>query len=36
MNPDEVRTLFDQQAAGYDRQWQRLSPIRDCLHWLLR
>lgn len=36
MNPDQIRTLFDQQAAGYDRQWQRMAPIRDCLHFLLR
>lgn len=35
MQPDEVKTLFDQQASGYDKQWARMSPIRDCLHFLL-
>src|SRR5690606_12507615 len=26
---------FDQQAAGYDRQWAKTAPIRDCLYFLL-
>lgn len=34
MDKEAVRTLFDQQAAGYDQQWARLAPIRDCLHLL--
>jgi len=35
VHPQELETLFDQQAAGYDQQWSRMSPIRDCLHYLL-
>ena len=35
MQPDAVRELFDQQAAGYDRQWEKTAPIRQCLHFLL-
>ncbi len=35
MNQDEITRLFDQQAAGYDAQWARTHPIRDCLHLLL-
>ncbi len=35
MNKDEIKALFDQQAAGYDRQWARMAPIRECLHYLL-
>lgn len=35
MRQDELRAAFDQQAAGYDKQWARLSPIRDALHFLL-
>ena len=35
MQPDEIKALFDQQASGYDKQWARMSPIRDCLHLLL-
>jgi tRNA (cmo5U34)-methyltransferase len=35
MRQDELRAAFDQQAAGYDKQWARLSPIRDVLHFLL-
>lgn len=34
MDKEAVRTLFDQQAAGYDQQWARLAPLRDCLHLL--
>lgn len=36
MDKDTVKTLFDQQAAGYDQQWARLAPIRDCLHLLVQ
>lgn len=32
---DRIKSLFDQQAAGYDKQWTRLAPIRDGLHFLL-
>tara|TARA_Y100000748_G_scaffold82439_1_gene68103 strand:- start:1668 stop:2363 length:696 start_codon:yes stop_codon:yes gene_type:complete len=35
MNSKELEALFDQQAAGYDQQWARQAPIRDCLHFLL-
>jgi tRNA (cmo5U34)-methyltransferase len=35
MQPDEIKALFDQQASGYDKQWARMSSIRDCLHLLL-
>ena len=35
MNPDQLTSLFDQQAAGYDAQWARTQPVRDCLHLLL-
>lgn len=35
MNQDELNSLFDQQAEGYDRQWARMAPIRDGLHALL-
>jgi tRNA (cmo5U34)-methyltransferase len=35
MQGDELKAAFDQQAAGYDRQWAKLAPIRDGLHFLL-
>lgn len=35
MHRDEIKALFDRQAAGYDAQWAKTSPIRDCLHLLL-
>jgi tRNA (cmo5U34)-methyltransferase len=35
MNHDELESAFDQQAAGYDKQWAKLSPIREGLHFLL-
>lgn len=35
MRPEEIRAVFDQQAAGYDKQWVKLSPIREGLHFLL-
>ena len=35
MQPDKIVSLFDQQAAGYDRQWARTAAIRDCLYLLL-
>ena len=35
MNQDEIKALFDQQAAGYDTQWEKTLPIRNCLHFLL-
>lgn len=35
MNQDQIKALFDQQAEGYDSQWSKTAPIRDCLHFLL-
>ena len=35
MNQDRIKALFDQQAEGYDAQWSKTAPIRDCLHFLL-
>lgn len=35
MNQEEIKALFDQQAASYDSQWAKTAPIRNCLHLLL-
>lgn len=35
MQREELKAVFDQQAPGYDKQWARMAPIRDCLHYLL-
>lgn len=35
MRQDEIKALFDQQAANYDTQWAKTAPIRNCLHLLL-
>lgn len=35
MKRDEIAALFDQQAAGYDTQWLRMSPVREGLFFLL-
>ncbi|MBF5057639.1 methyltransferase [Alcanivorax sp. 521-1] len=35
MNQDQIKALFDQQAEGYDAQWSKTAPIRECLHFLL-
>lgn len=32
---EELKAVFDQQASGYDKQWARMAPIRDGLHFLL-
>ncbi|KAF1686930.1 SAM-dependent methyltransferase [Pseudoxanthomonas broegbernensis] len=35
MRREEIKAVFDQQAQGYDRQWARMAPIREGLHFLL-
>lgn len=35
MDRNEVAALFEQQAAGYDTQWERMSPVRDALYFLI-
>jgi tRNA (cmo5U34)-methyltransferase len=35
MNQNEIKAIFDQQAAGYDAQWKKTAPISQCLHFLL-
>jgi tRNA (cmo5U34)-methyltransferase len=35
MQPDELKRIFDRQAAGYDAQWARMAPVRDGLYFLL-
>lgn len=35
MRSDEIKAIFDQQAASYDERWARTAPIRDALHFLL-
>lgn len=35
MQPEELKKIFDQQAAGYDTQWARMAPINNGLYFLL-
>lgn len=35
MRDEELKALFDQQAAGYDERWAGMAPIRDALYLLL-
>ena len=35
MRNEELKALFDQQAASYDKQWAGMAPIRDALYTLL-
>jgi tRNA (cmo5U34)-methyltransferase len=35
MRSDELKAAFDLQAPGYDKQWARLAPVRDGLHFQL-
>lgn len=35
MHQDEIKAIFDQQAASYDAQWVRTAPIKNCLYFLL-
>lgn len=35
MNQEKIKEHFENQAAGYDQQWSRISPMRDGLFFLL-
>ncbi|MBU1332987.1 MAG: class I SAM-dependent methyltransferase [Gammaproteobacteria bacterium] len=35
MRNEELKALFDQQAAGYDKQWAGMASLRDTLYLLL-
>lgn len=35
MHQDEIKAIFDQQAAGYDAQWAKTAAIKNCLYFLL-
>lgn len=35
MHQDEIKAIFDQQAANYDKQWAKTAAIKDCLYFLL-
>lgn len=35
MDTQDIKALFDQQAATYDERWARTAPIREALHFLL-
>jgi tRNA (cmo5U34)-methyltransferase len=35
MRSEELRAVFDQQAAGYDRNQERMAPILEALYFLL-
>jgi len=35
VNNDELKVLFDKQAAGYNKQWARTAPINNALYLLL-
>lgn len=35
MRNDDLTAKFDQQAAGYDQQWERMAPIRNGLNYLV-
>lgn len=35
MQQKEIESIFNQQAANYDRQWAKLAPFRDSLHLLV-
>lgn len=36
MHADEVKAIFDQQAAHYDAQWVKTAPVREGLLFLLQ
>jgi tRNA (cmo5U34)-methyltransferase len=33
---EELKAIFEQQAAGYDERWAKTAPIRDALYFLLQ
>jgi tRNA (cmo5U34)-methyltransferase len=35
MHSEELIAAFDQQAARYDKQWDKLAPVLDGLHFIL-
>lgn len=35
MHQEEIKAIFDKQAASYDAQWAKTAPIKDCLYFLL-
>lgn len=35
MHQDEIKAIFDQQAASYDARWAKTAPIKNCLYLLL-
>lgn len=35
MRQNEIKAIFDQQAASYDAQWAKTAPIKECLYFLL-
>lgn len=35
MQREEIKAIFDQQAASYDQQWAKTAPIRDGLNLLI-
>ncbi len=35
MRKDEIKAIFDRQAATYDERWARTAPLREALHFLL-
>jgi tRNA (cmo5U34)-methyltransferase len=35
MRNEELKAVFDQLAPDYEKQWERMAPIRDGLHFIL-
>lgn len=35
MRSEELKALFDRQAPGYEKQWERMAPIRECLYCIV-
>lgn len=35
MDSEEIKAVFEQQAASYDERWAKTAPIREGLHFLL-